>query len=377
MSSRYTVLAFFLFCCFNALNAFLLRTRLTQPNTHLFSMTMKKKTIAIVGSGAVGCYYGARLWEAQQFNVIFYMRGEHFRVSKANGLNVTSVKGDIFIPPTDLQVYNDTNEIGTVDWVILCLKSTAIEAIPSLLSPLLDKDSRILAIMNGLVDDDIVRLIENLGPEDNPTLKKCAAVYGGMAFLCSNRDAPGHICHTYAGKLTASICVASEIHQDEQNNAQAISDLWKSITAFEFFYDPNLTRARWSKALWNLPFNGLSTAMNGITVDKIVKDPGLRKLAWKIMDETISVANKDLSSRGYSELDFLGESEKHAMMALSDGMGAYKTSTMLDLIHRNPMEVKYVFRKFVDRADALNVTVPTLTTVVTQIEALQRFHDLF
>lgn len=64
------------------------------------------------------------------------------------------------------------------------------------------------------------------------------------------------------------------------------------------------------------------------------------------------------------------------MMALSDGMGPYKTSTYLDLINRRPMEVKYLFRKAIDRADRLGVPVPTLNTIVTMIEAIQRFNKL-
>lgn len=64
------------------------------------------------------------------------------------------------------------------------------------------------------------------------------------------------------------------------------------------------------------------------------------------------------------------------MMKLSDDMGPYKTSTMLDLVNRRKMEVKYVFRKAVDRANELGVEVPTLDTLVTQIEFLQRKYDL-
>lgn len=64
------------------------------------------------------------------------------------------------------------------------------------------------------------------------------------------------------------------------------------------------------------------------------------------------------------------------MMQLSDDMGPYKTSTMLDLVNRRKMEVKYVFRKAVDRANELGVEVPTLDTLVTQIEFLQRKYNL-
>ena len=65
------------------------------------------------------------------------------------------------------------------------------------------------------------------------------------------------------------------------------------------------------------------------------------------------------------------------MMTLSDNMGPYRTSTMLDLLNRRPMEVKYLFRKAVDRAKELNVHVPHLETLVLQIEGFQRFYDLY
>jgi Ketopantoate reductase len=65
------------------------------------------------------------------------------------------------------------------------------------------------------------------------------------------------------------------------------------------------------------------------------------------------------------------------MMELSDNMGPYKTSTMLDLVNGKPMEVKYLFRKAVDRANELNVSTPILDTLVNQIEFLQRIHNLY
>ena len=96
---------------------------------------------------------------------------------------------------------------------------------------------------------------------------------------------------------------------DIQIHKEMMEALWEPTQGFEFVYDDNYTKARWAKNLWNLPFNGISVAMNGITVDKIVQDEGLRRLAYKIMDETIAVANKDLESRGFTRKDFLGETE--------------------------------------------------------------------
>ncbi len=63
---------------------------------------------------------------------------------------------------------------------------------------------------------------------------------------------------------------------------------------------------RWWKNVWNLPFSGISVSMGGITVDRIVNDPSLRKLAYKVIDETIAIANADLKRHGCKEEELLG-----------------------------------------------------------------------
>lgn len=164
----------------------------------------KPQTIAVVGSGAVGCYYGARLFEIGH-SVKFFMRGEHLKQSSRRGLNLTSIDGDVCIPPEDLEAYGSTEAIGDVDWILVALKSSSLEAIPDLIHPLLSKETRVLVIMNGLIEEDLIRLIkarEGESTDERTPLKCCKALYGGMAFLCSNRVAPGRVDHSYAGTYT-------------------------------------------------------------------------------------------------------------------------------------------------------------------------------
>jgi 2-dehydropantoate 2-reductase len=169
--------------------------------------------------------------------------------------------------------------------------------------------------------------------------------------VCSNRLTPGKIDHSYGGKLVAGVAYSAEANSDRgkwsASDKEAILDLFSPVTPVPFEFESNLLRGRWWKNVWNLPFSGLSCAMGGITVDKIVNDPGLRRLAYKIIDETIAIANADMLRNGASEEELLGEDTRDEMMTLSDGMGAYKTSTMLDYHARKPMEVKYLFRKAV------------------------------
>lgn len=326
----------------------------------------KKPSIAVIGTGAVGGYYGARLWESGKYDVKFQMRGENYEVSTRDGLRVDSIDGNVFIPPEELKIFKNPEDVGPVDWIILSIKSSSLGDIPNLVYPLIDPSkTRILTIMNGLIEEDLIRLFERSVGQDF-----CAALYGGMALVCSNRIGPGHINHSYAGLLSGGVAVSRETFTD-QDNQQAFRDLW-APTSIDIAYEQSLLGGRWRKCLWNLPFNGISVAMNGITVDKIVNDPGLRRLAFEIMDETIAAANADLDAHGFGKEFYLNEKDKNKMMDLSDNMGAYRTSTMIDFVEGRPLEVDYIFAKPVERARSLGVHVPHLETIVAQIQALER-----
>jgi 2-dehydropantoate 2-reductase len=274
--------------------------------------------VAIVGAGAVGSYYGARLWEAGH-SVTFYMRGEHYESSKRDGLTVTSVDGDIRIPADQLHTVNDTCAVTTpMDWVVVALKSSSLKAIPDLIYPMLSPDTRILVIMNGLVEDDLIKMLKDRAGETDleAPLQCCRALYGGMAVICVNRLAPGRIDHSFAGLLATG--VACSRTEDPVEDQAAFEDLW-APSLVKTDYEQCLLRGRWKKMVWNLPFNGISVAMGGITVDRIVTDPDLRKLVDSVMDEVIATANADLERKyGNGGFDALGDAEKKLMMGLSD-----------------------------------------------------------
>lgn len=205
-------------------------------------------TVAIVGAGAVGAYYGSRLWESGAYDVKFQMRGENYEKSRELGLNVTSIHGDIFIPPESLQVYTDTKEIGPVDWVVVALKSSALDVIPELIYPLLTPGkTRVLAIMNGLIEEDLISNLKELAGEDpeDSSLKCCAALYGGMALVCSNRLGPGRIDHSYGGFLSGGVAACATTTTKEDNQ-EAFEKLWEP-TKVDIAYEPSLLAGRWRK----------------------------------------------------------------------------------------------------------------------------------
>ncbi|KAL3823767.1 hypothetical protein ACHAXA_004860, partial [Cyclostephanos tholiformis] len=399
------------------------------------------RRIAVVGAGAVGSYYGGRLWEGggTTTSVLFHLRGENYDHCTKHGIDISSYHGDFRIPSRDLLAYRTTEDmargilanvtagddnddenddlLGTVGgggggMRILRLdrvrgevhlreyiprrsvsNSYPLDEVPTLIEPLLSPQTRLLVIMNGLIEDDLVSMMRHRRESRGLRGVGCRAIYGGMALICSNRISPGKISHTYGGKLVCGVAYSADAESGEvegggynvdrdgdgwvDSDRRAIEDLFRHASSVPFEFDPNLRRGRWWKNVWNLPFSGISVSMGGITIDRIVNDPSLRRLAYKVMDETIAIANADLRKHGCTEDELLGEETKDEMMTLSDNMGPYKPSTMLDLHARKAMEVKYLFRKAVDRANDLGVDCPHLETLVCQIEAHQRHHNLY
>ena len=145
--------------------------------------------IAVVGSGAVGSYYGARLAE--------YGREVHFLIRsgleqvKRFGIRIKSRQGNVFVPK--VHCHASTTDIGPVDLVLIALKSTDNSALETLIPPLLKPGTMLLTLQNGLGNEEY--LAERFGPE---------RVLGGLCFVCLNRETPGLV-HHLSQRITIAI----------------------------------------------------------------------------------------------------------------------------------------------------------------------------
>jgi 2-dehydropantoate 2-reductase len=186
-----------------------------------------------------------------------------------------------------------------------------LDAIPDLVRPLLllpssssspdvvvddatsttTRRTRVLVIMNGLIETALLLALSSSSDDNDNLLPNIQCLYTAMAFICANRIGPATIEHSYYGLLAAG--VAHGQRETRKDDEQAFFDLFHH-SVVPVSIESNLYRGRWNKMLWNLPFNGISVAMGGITVDQIVHDPGLRQLARQIMEETVAVANASL-----------------------------------------------------------------------------------
>ena len=144
--------------------------------------------VAIVGTGAIGGFYGGLLARSGQ-QVHFLFRSD-YEVAKEQGLRVTLLDEprDTFrVKP--LLAYCDAGEIGPCDWIIVATKSTANPRLVEVLRPMLDAQTAMLTLQNGMGNVEWLR--NSFGPSRR--------VVAGLCFTCSNRVAPAEVVNYFPG----------------------------------------------------------------------------------------------------------------------------------------------------------------------------------
>jgi 2-dehydropantoate 2-reductase len=272
---------------------------------------MYSPTIAIIGSGAVGGYYGARL--AQHGHRVHFLLRSDFKAVEQNGWIIESCNGDFGLRPGQFHAYNKSADMPKVDLVIVTIKTTANDEFPNLIGPLLKEDTTILTLQNGLGNEEALA-----------ALFGAKRVLGGLAFTCINRVAPGHIRHTAHGLIRLG-----EFGGGPSPRASRITDLFNA-SAITCEVLQNLVYGRWEKLVWNVPFNGLGATLNRST-DQLLANPSGQKLIEELMAEVVATAASTGIQLPKRIIDEKIEQTK--------GMGVYLTSMQLDRQNARPMEI--------------------------------------
>jgi 2-dehydropantoate 2-reductase len=277
-------------------------------------MSIALGKIAVVGSGAVGCYYGGMLARSG-CDVHFLMRRD-LEAMTAKGLTIHT--GGQTLRVSRVQAFGTTAEIGPSDLVIIALKATTNAALEELIPPLLHSESTLLTLQNGLGNEEF--LAARWGAQ---------RVVGGLCFVCLNRTAHGAIEHFDHGSISIG-----EFQRPPQARTRAIADAFLRAGIDANVVD-DLVTERWRKLLWNIPFNGLSIVAGGATVADVLADEGLCMLARSLMTETLDAARRLGHEIPASFADY--------QIDRSRSMGAYKPSSMIDWEQGRPVEVEAIW----------------------------------
>ena len=268
----------------------------------------KKMRVAVMGAGAVGGYFGARL-AASGHDVSFIARGKHLEAMRSDGLKVISLQGDLHIQSL---FTSEPKDIGPVDLVLLCVKSYSTEEAAKELVALVGKDTIILSLQNGV---------------DNPD--KIAALWGksrtlaGVVYIAAEVSTPGTIRHSAGGRI-----VLGELDGGVSEATKAVQ-LFFSAAQVPCSISTEICKIMWGKLVWNAPFCAIACLARA-TAQEIVESGSLRKLAIDCMEEVREAAK-------CVGID-LEPSVIEDALKLSRGLGDFQPSMLQDLEAGKPLE---------------------------------------
>ncbi|HEY8665924.1 MAG TPA: putative 2-dehydropantoate 2-reductase [Tepidisphaeraceae bacterium] len=305
-------------------------------------MSLTSPIIAIIGAGAVGGYYGARL--AQHGHSVHFLLRSDYETVRKSGLRIQSCDGDFSIPADKIHVYREAGDMPPADLVVITLKATANDQYQPLIAPLLKNDTALLTLQNGLGNEE--RLAELFG---------ASRVLGGMAFTCINRIAPGHIHHLDHGQIRLG-----EFGGGPSPRARRIAEIFNSSKIACQVLD-DLRFGRWEKLVWNIPFNGLGAALD-LTTDRLLASADGISLVRTLMQEVIAAAN----ALGIPlNPEIIEQKIEHTRT-----MGAYLSSMQVDRRMNRPMEIEAIIGRPLSEAKRVRVTTPCLEMVYRMLKAL-------
>ena len=296
---------------------------------------------AVIGTGAIGGYYGAKLSKAGA-EVHFLLHSDYDYV-KEHGLQVDSCDGSFHLDHPS--VYRSTANMPQCDVVIVALKTTNNHLLTKLLPPLLKSDTIVLLIQNGI---GVEASVEQMFPG--------VQLAAGLAFICSAKTRPGVVNHQCYGNIN----IGNYSCRDAARYAAMLDDMRAAGIGVA---DVEYRQARWKKAVWNMPFNGMTVALDTQT-DRLLSCPSTLRLVKEQMMEVIGAAN----ALGVEGLD---ESFADKMIRNTQVMVPYSPSMKLDYDFHRPMEIEFLYTRPIAEAHAAGFAMPRLE----MLEALLRYKE--
>jgi 2-dehydropantoate 2-reductase len=302
---------------------------------------MRRRSYAVVGMGAVGGYYGARL-AAAGHDVHFVARSDVAHV-RAHGLRVESPDGDVALD--EVLVHADPAEVPPVDVVVVAVKTTDTTNVLDSVARLAASGATVVAMQNGLGVEDVLAAAV---PD--------ATVLGAMCFICSNKAGPGHIRHLDYGRVTVGERGASGVTDAVAGVVDDLTAAGLPASALD-----DLELGRWKKLVWNIPYNGLSVVLDAGT-DELMADPSTRALVEQLMREVVAGA----AACGRA----IPGSFVQQMLDDTEAMIPYATSMKLDFDAARPLELDAIYQAPLRAAQHAGCEMVRVATLHDQLRFL-------
>src|SRR5216684_359317 len=310
-------------------------------NKHEQRRTVLK--ILVMGAGAVGNYFGARLQQAGE-DVIFCARGQNLRVLREKGLEIKSPRGDVAIR---VKATADPREFAPYDLILFCVKAYDTEAAARAIDGCLSAGGAVLTLQNGVESE--ARLCEILGKD---------SVMGGNARVGAEVVEPGKVLHR-----TNGVIEFGEIDGRDTARARKLAEVFQRAGIFGEL-SMRLSTIRWEKLLGNAAFNPV-TALTHRNIGDVVDDPDGTNLLRHLMKETVAVAQ--------AEGAVLSEGQVEALLARArTHLRSGRPSTLQDLERGKPLEYEALSGAIVRAGRRHGIKTPYAETVYSLLKLVDQ-----
>jgi 2-dehydropantoate 2-reductase len=306
------------------------------------------RTIAVVGAGAVGCFYGAMLARAGE-RVVLIGRAAHVEAIERDGLRL-DMAGQV--ETLRVEASTDLAAVRGADLVLFCVKSTDTDAVARDLAPLLAPRAAVLSLQNGVENAaTIARHVRH-------------AVVPAVVYVATAMGGPGVVRHFGRGDLVIG-AIDANARRDP-----AVAALLEGLVALfgqagvKVTISADVMAELWSKLLVNCAYNAIS-ALAQAPYAKLAAQPEVREVQVAIVREVVALARAE-------GIGLQFEPSLQAMERIATAMPAQFSSTAQDMARRKPSEIDHLNGFVARRGRELGVDVPinqTLYALVKLVEA--------
>ncbi|MEO7887032.1 MAG: ketopantoate reductase family protein [Polaromonas sp.] len=299
-------------------------------------MTQSLK-VAVMGAGAVGCYYGGMLARAGH-DVVLVARPQHVDAIRRDGLHMETRTFDEHVR---LAASSEPSAVQGADLVLFCVKSTDTESAGALIRPHLAPGALVLCLQNGVDNADRLR-----------TVLPQHTVAAAVVYVATEVAGPGHVKHHGRGDLVIEPSALSD------TVAQAFI-----AAAVPVEISGNVRGALWAKLILNCAYNAVS-AIAQLPYGKTVQGEGVKDVMRDVVAECLAVAE--------AEGVQVAGGVHAAVDKLAGSMPNQYASTAQDLARGKPTEIDYLNGLVVRRGEALGVPVPANRVLWAMVKLMER-----
>lgn len=292
-------------------------------------------SVAVMGAGAVGCYYGGLLARAGH-DVVLIGRPEHVAAVEAHGLRLQAASFDEHIP---LRASTEPAAVAGAQLVLFCVKSTDTALAADAIAPHLAPDALLLTLQNGVEND--IRLRERLPQE----------VAASVVYVATAMAGPGHVRHFGRGELVIA----------PSSGSQRVAEALRAAGVPTEISD-NVRGALWAKLILNCAYNALS-AITRLPYGQLVLQPGITGVLADLVAECRAVA----AAEGVT---VPGDVDA-AVRAIATTMPGQLSSTAQDLARGKPSEIDHLNGLIVRRGAAHGIATPVNAALLALVKALE------